>query len=94
MSCLGLRVPDICNSAGGQRMWDVLEQIQQIYSTGKSLRFIRNTVKPLAKKYFCFRKCKSGYINSHPVPPRGALRNVPARGEDAVDVDGAPDEGA
>ena len=29
----------------------------------------------------------------HPVPLRGALRNVPARGGEAVDADGAPDEG-
>jgi hypothetical protein len=45
------------------------------------------------KNISVFQKCKSGYINSHPVPFRGALRNVPARG-DAVDGDGASDEGA
>jgi hypothetical protein len=30
----------------------------------------------------------------HPVPKEGALRNVINAGRDAVDADGAPDEGA
>jgi hypothetical protein len=34
------------------------------------------------------------YIRRHPVPLRGALRNVTSAGRDAVDADGAPDEGA
>jgi hypothetical protein len=34
------------------------------------------------------------YIHRHPVPLRGALRNVTSAGRDAVDADGAPDEGA
>jgi hypothetical protein len=33
------------------------------------------------------------YIRRHPVPLRGALRNVTSAGRDAVDADGAPDEG-
>jgi hypothetical protein len=49
---------------------------------------------PSAKNISVFQKSRSGYINSHPVPSRGALRNVPTRGGDAVDADGAPDEGA
>jgi hypothetical protein len=49
---------------------------------------------PSFKNISVFHKLKSVYIHSHPVPFRGALRNVPARGGDAVDADGAPDEGA
>ena len=66
----------------------IIEPIQQIDPTGKSLPIYRNRVKPLAKKYFCFPETKIELYNSHPVPLRGALRNVPTRGGDAVDVDG------
>ena len=43
---------------------------------------------PFCKKISVLQKLKSGYMIGHPVPPRGALRNVPARGGDAVDGDG------
>jgi hypothetical protein len=36
-----------------RRPVDFVEQVQQIYPTGKSVRFIRTPVKPLAQKYFC-----------------------------------------
>jgi hypothetical protein len=35
--------------------WEIIEQIQQICPTGKSLLVFRNRVKPLLQKYFCFR---------------------------------------
>jgi hypothetical protein len=38
---------------------EIIEQIQQIDPTGKSLRFTRNHVKPLEKKYFCLSEVKN-----------------------------------
>ena len=49
---------------------------------------------PFCKNILFFRRPKSLYIHRHPVPLRGALRNVTSAGRDAVDADGAPDEGA
>ena len=65
-----------------------------ISPTGKSLRFIEIVVQPFKQKYFCFSETQISYILRHPVPLRGALRNVTNAGRDAVDADGAPDEGA
>jgi hypothetical protein len=70
----------------------IVQRIQPIDPTGKSLLFIKNHVKPVAEIYFGFSEVKTGLYSFHPVPLRGALRNVPARGGDAVDADGAPDE--
>ena len=43
---------------------------------------------PSSKNNSVYQKQKSGYMFRHPVPLRGALRNVPARGGEAVDGDG------
>jgi hypothetical protein len=54
----------------------------------------------VSKKYFCFSEifaCRLTQITSnfrHPVPLRGALRNVINAGRGAVDADGAFDESA
>ena len=62
--------------------------------TGKSLPITRNRVKPPRQKYFCFPEATTALYIRHPVPSRGALRNVPARGGEAVDANGASDEDA
>jgi hypothetical protein len=49
---------------------------------------------PFGKNISVFPKYKSGYMICHPVPLRGALRNVINAGQDAVDAGGAKDEGA
>jgi hypothetical protein len=49
---------------------------------------------PFGKNISVFPKCKSGYMICHPVPLRGALRNVINAGRGAVDADGAFDESA
>jgi hypothetical protein len=49
---------------------------------------------PFCKNISVFPKRKSAYINGHPVPLRGALRNVINAGRVAVDADGAFDESA
>jgi hypothetical protein len=46
------------------------------------------------QKYFCFTESQIKLYDSHPVPTRGALRNVINVGRDAVDAGGANDEGA
>jgi hypothetical protein len=51
-------------------------------------------VQPLLKKYSDFPKTQISLYVRRPVPLRGALRNVINAGQDAVDADGAPDEGA
>ncbi|MFZ2155191.1 MAG: hypothetical protein WAV72_03580, partial [Bradyrhizobium sp.] len=51
--------------------------IQQIHPTGKSPE---SPSSPSAKNISVFQKSRSGYINSHPVPSRGALRNVTSAG--------------
>jgi hypothetical protein len=46
----------------------------------------------LSEKIFWFSEAANQfYIRSHPVPHRGALRNVTNAGRDAMDADGAPD---
>jgi hypothetical protein len=71
------------------------ELIQHLYPDGQITSVYRKIESsPSRKNISVLQKCKSSYMNSHPVPLRGALRNVPARGGDAVDVDGAADEGA
>jgi len=55
---------------------------------------VQAAVKPFAEKYFCFAEDQ---ITLYPLPSRptkGALRNVINAGRDAVDADGASDEGA
>jgi hypothetical protein len=49
---------------------------------------------PSSKNISVFQKCKSGYMICHPVPLRGALRNVINAGRGAVAADGAFDESA
>jgi hypothetical protein len=50
-----------------------VEPFQQIYPTGKSLRFIGSHVKPLAKKYFCLSEAK---IRLYDLPSRPIQRGV------------------
>jgi len=54
-----------------------VERIQQIYPTGKSPQ---KSVKSPRKKYSDFQKSQIGLYSSHPVPFRGALRNVTSAG--------------
>jgi hypothetical protein len=49
-----------------------VEPFQQIYPTGKSLRFIGSHVKPLAKKYFCLSEAK---IRLYDLPSRPIQSN-------------------
>jgi hypothetical protein len=65
------------------RKGQFVEPIQQIHPTGKSLLFIRNGVKPLYKNISVYQKLKSGYINSHPVPFKGARNLVANLGRNA-----------
>ena len=53
----------------------------------------KNLSSPLCKNISVFPKYKSGYMNSHPVHRRGALRNVTSAGRDAVDAEALSDEG-
>jgi len=69
----------------------IVEPIQQIYPTGKSPK---SPSSPSRKNILIFRITKIIYIHRIPSHSRGALRNVPARGGDAVDGNGATDEGA
>src|SRR5258705_9691292 len=62
----------------------------QIYLTGKSL----NPVQPHLQKYFTSRLPQISNISLTVLSHRGALRNVINAGRDAVDADGAQDEGA
>jgi hypothetical protein len=48
---------------------------------------------PFRKNISVFQKYESSYMSGHPVPLRGALRNVTSAGRVAVAADGAPDEG-
>jgi hypothetical protein len=52
-------------------------------------------VQPFLQKHFCFSETQITAI-SLPIPPplRGALRNVTNAERDAVDADGAKDDGA
>jgi len=47
---------------------------------------------PFEKIFWFSETANQFYIRSHPVPHRGALRNVTNAERDAVDADGAPDE--
>jgi len=49
---------------------------------------------PFCKNILIFRIPKSVYIPRHPVPHRGALRNVTSAERAAVDAEGATDERA
>jgi hypothetical protein len=51
-------------------------------------------VQPPLQKYSDFPNNQISLYVRRPVPLRGALRNVISAGRDAVDADGAPDEGA
>jgi hypothetical protein len=44
------------------------------------------------KNILIFRRAKSVYVSLHPVPTRGALRNVINVGRVAVDAEGSPDK--
>jgi hypothetical protein len=47
----------------------------------------KNLSSPFGKNISVFPKCKSGYMNSHPVPQkRGVSRTSRTSGRDAVDV--------
>jgi hypothetical protein len=48
---------------------------------------------PSCKNILLSRIFGLSYISLRPVPPKGALRNVNNAGRDAVDADGASDEG-
>ena len=65
----------------------------KIDPTGKSLRLIQKLSSPLAK-IFCFSELQISLYASPSRPTKGAFRNVPARGGDAVDGDGDADGGA
>ena len=63
--------------------------------TGKSVaRLIGLVSSPCCKNISVFPKPKSGLYDSHPVPLRGALRNVNDAGRDAVDADALLTNGA
>jgi hypothetical protein len=65
------------------------------YPTGKSPSLPDCGVSsPSCKNISVFPNRKSSYMTSHPVPTRGALRNVINAGWDAVDAGGTKDEGA
>jgi hypothetical protein len=51
-------------------------------------------IQPSSQKYSDFPNTQIGLYVRRPVPLRGALRNVINAGRDAVDADGASDEGA
>jgi hypothetical protein len=61
-------------------------ELRQINPTGKSLRIIRNSVKPLLQKYFCFLPIQISSLIRCLVPPEGRSRVVTTAGRDAVDV--------
>ena len=52
------------------------------YPTGKSPRSLDflSMSSPAARIFLFFRNRKSGYMHRHPVPLRGALRNVTSAG--------------
>ncbi|MGA7993488.1 MAG: hypothetical protein WCA28_01115, partial [Bradyrhizobium sp.] len=61
--------------------------LPSINPTGKSLRSPRNALSsPFCKNILVFRKSKSVLYPRHPVPHRGALRNVTDAGRGAVDA--------
>jgi hypothetical protein len=63
--------------------------------TGKSLRAPREALSsPILKNILIFRNTQISLYSRHPVPHRGALRNVTSAGRAAVDADGATDERA
>jgi hypothetical protein len=63
--------------------------------TGKSVtRAVTCMSSPFCKNILIFRRPNQRYISRRPVPLRGAARDVTDAGRDAVDADGAPDEGA
>jgi hypothetical protein len=70
---------------------DFVEPIQQIHPTGKSPKSLSS---PFRKNILVFRNSKSVYMHLIPSHPEGRCATSSARGGDAVDVDGAPDEGA
>jgi len=61
-------------------------RLRQINPTGKSLLIFRKCVKPLNKKYFCFRPAQISSLIRCLVPPEGRSRVVTSAGRDAVDV--------
>ena len=66
-----------------------------VYPTGKSLRLaLKRLSSPSLKNILIFRNRKSVYIQWYPVPLEGRIAIVTDAGWDAVDADGASDEGA
>jgi hypothetical protein len=58
-------------------------------ATGKSLPLLnRDVSSSFRKNILIFRSNKSVYIARHPIPARGALRNVINAGRAAVDAEG------
>jgi hypothetical protein len=55
---------------------------------------MRCIVQPALQKYSDFPNAQISLYPRHPVPHRGAFRNVTNAGRDAVDADGAADESA
>jgi hypothetical protein len=51
-------------------------------------------VQSLLKKYFCFSEVQITYMICHPVPKEGRCATSSTWDGDAVDADGAFDEGA
>jgi len=54
--------------------------LRQINPTGKSLRIIRNSVKPLLQKYFCFHLTQITSKSNPSRPTRGAIARRHERG--------------
>jgi hypothetical protein len=68
-----------------------LPGVGQINNHGK--RVCRRFVKPLAQKYSALPNIRIILYYSLSRPTKGALRNVNNAGRDAVDAEGASDEG-
>ena len=67
----------------------IVEPIQQIYPTGKS-----PILKPFVQKYSDFQNPQiSLYLFASRPTRKGVAQRSPARGGDAMDADGAPDQG-
>ena len=66
-----------------------------VYPTGKSIRAsAKSKSSPSVKNILIFRNCKSVYIHGHPASQEGRFAVVTSVRRDAVDADGASDEGA
>jgi hypothetical protein len=59
---------------------EIIEQIQQICPTGKSLLIFRNRVKPLSQKYFASRLTKSDAYPPTSCSDKRGVAHVTKRG--------------